>query len=622
MKIRTRITAVAVGMVVTVVAVLTVSTHRSQSAAESRYVAEVLSGKRLLWQQMAGRLEEKMAAYTKALTRDRVALNAIRKGETAKAAEQAATTHNTLSVDGTLERLQILDTNGAYIAAYPNGFSGRTDKSLVHKVIAEPKTAYGINRDDDGSLQAVVAFPLFARGKFRAVAVYSHGMQALLDGFQAAEGADVFVFSLNNELEHAGTDNQLISTALPQYSQSGGGLEVIEEDSRYRVVVAVPIVDEKGEEIAKLVTSQDQTETYRVQAIAAYTSAGLVLILMLGATFGLFWYFRRVFKPIDNVVQCMTEISGGHLNCQLPEITRDDETGRLNRGLTEMVGQLRSLIGDISGVTERMVASTGGLSEIAEQSRLRISRQREETDHVATAVNEMAATVQEVARSASNAAQAANHASLRTRDGSGIVEETITSISGLADDVEKAAQVIKELRSESENIGSVLDVIKGIAEQTNLLALNAAIEAARAGEQGRGFAVVADEVRTLASRTQQSTQDIQHMIESLQQGAEEAVSVMAHSRESSKQTLERASSAHQALEEITHSVVEIDQMNTQIASAAEEQATVSEMISGSVIQIASLADDSMHVANQTANAAVELTDTSVQLGGLVKRFEI
>lgn len=622
MNIRTKITAVAVAVVFAVAAILITAGYRSQSAAEARYVTEVLSGKRQLWAQIAGRLQEQMASQAKALTRDSVALKAIRKGDLAVVREQAATTHNMLAGDGTLERLQILDVEGKYIAAFPEQLSGVTAKTLVHKVISDSRVGFGINRDDDGSLQAIAAFPLYVRGKLRAVAVYSQGLQGLLDSFQASDGSDVFVLGQDARQVHAGTDNQIAGTSIPESLEVAGGMEVVKQDSAYRVYVAVPITDEQGNTVATLVTSQDQTATYSVQAASTYTSIVLVVLVLVCSVLGLFWYFRKVFQPIDHAIRCMTEIAGGHLDCTLPAITRDDETGRLNAGLNDMVEQLRSLIGEISGVTDSLVTSTGHLSEIADQSNDRIATQREETDQVATAVNEMAATVHEVAVSASNAASAASHASERTRDGQTIVENTISSIEGLVNDVEQARQVISKLRSESEDIGSVLDVIRGIAEQTNLLALNAAIEAARAGEQGRGFAVVADEVRTLASRTQQSTQDIQHMIETLQQGAENAVSVMKHSHESSEKTREHASSAHRALEEITESVTKIDEMNTQIASAAEEQSTVSEMISRSVAEIAGLAEGSLHATEQTAHAATELSNTGSRLGALVKRFEL
>lgn len=622
MNIRTKITAVAVSVVLAVAAILIVAAYQSQSAADTRYVEEVLSGKNLLWEQIAARHMEKMAAYSKALTRDRETLKAIRKGDAAVVREQAATTHNMLSGDNTLERLQIFDSNGSYLASFPPGNSGKTGKTVVHKAIADSKVQFAINRDDDGKLQGVVAFPLYARGKLRGVGVYGQGMQALMNDFQGKDGSDVFIFDLNGKPEHSAETNQIDSTPIPAQTQTAGGMEVIKDESVYRVTVAIPITDERGRAIATLVTSRDQTETYSVQATTTYTSIALVALLLMGSAVGLFWYFRKVFQPIDQVVQCMTDIADGKLNCALPDQVRNDETGRLNGGLNSMVAQLRTLVGDITGVTNQLVYSTGHLSEIADQSSSRIARQKEETDQVATAVNQMAATVQEVARSAAAAAQAASTASGRTREGQDIVQETITSMQSLANDVEQAGQVISRLRSESENIGSVLDVIRGIAEQTNLLALNAAIEAARAGEQGRGFAVVADEVRTLASRTQQSTQDIQQMIQSLQQGAEEAVSVMEHSRQSSGSTLQSASSAHQALEEITESVSQIDAMNTQIAGAAEEQTTVAEMISGSVVQIASLAEESMAAAEQTATAAAAISATGGQLGGLVERFEI
>jgi methyl-accepting chemotaxis protein len=237
-------------------------------------------------------------------------------------------------------------------------------------------------------------------------------------------------------------------------------------------------------------------------------------------------------------------------------------------------------------------------------------------------MNEMSATVQEVARNAVEAAEAAKEADNTFHQGKQVIDRVIEAIGELANEVEKAANVIQQLEAESMNIGSVLDVIKSIAEQTNLLALNAAIEAARAGEQGRGFAVVADEVRTLAGRTQQSTQEIEEMISKLQSGANNAVKVMETGKDMTKVGVDQAAAAGEALLTINTAVERITGMNTQIASAAEEQSSVAEEINRSIVSINEVAEQSAAGAQQTAQASNDLARLADQLKALVGRFKV
>ncbi|NHZ69797.1 MAG: methyl-accepting chemotaxis protein, partial [Thermotogales bacterium] len=251
-----------------------------------------------------------------------------------------------------------------------------------------------------------------------------------------------------------------------------------------------------------------------------------------------------------------------------------------------------------------------------------VQRQKSEIDQVATAMTEMAATVQEVARNAATAAGAARDANEEAGSGKRVVKETIQAINSLAGEVQSASDVINQLAADSEAIGGVLDVIRGIAEQTNLLALNAAIEAARAGEQGRGFAVVADEVRTLAQRTQTSTQEIQSMIEKVQSGARNAVNVMESGREQAAGSVSKAGEAGTSLETINSAVSAINDMNMQIASAAEEQSAVAEEINRNIVNIGIVADETADGSNKIANANEDLVRLGGQLQSIVSMFKV
>jgi methyl-accepting chemotaxis protein len=282
----------------------------------------------------------------------------------------------------------------------------------------------------------------------------------------------------------------------------------------------------------------------------------------------------------------------------------------------------KEMIENIIANAAPLASAAEELSAITEQSNNGVMRQQGEIEQVATAMNQMSATVTEVSRNANSAATAAQEADERSNEGCDVVNTTVQTINNLASEVERTSEVIENLKEDSVSIGTVLDVIRDIAEQTNLLALNAAIEAARAGEQGRGFAVVADEVRTLASRTQQSTREINDMIERLQNGANQAVSVMEMGRTKAEESVVQAAKAGEALSAITGVVDNIKNMNIQIASAAEEQSATAEEINRNIVNISEVAQETAGGSQQTASASDELARLASDLQSQVSKFKV
>lgn len=326
-------------------------------------------------------------------------------------------------------------------------------------------------------------------------------------------------------------------------------------------------------------------------------------------------------KRAELIVQGLHAISQGDLTHKV-NITGKDEFAWMCWEYSQGRKGFMSLVKDILGSAGQLAAAAEELSAITEQSNNGVMRQQGEIEQVATAMNEMSATVSEVSKNAGSAATAAQEADDRAKDGWTVVNTTVETINNLASEVERTSEVIENLKGDSLSIGTVLDVIRDIAEQTNLLALNAAIEAARAGEQGRGFAVVADEVRTLASRTQQSTQEINDMIERLQNGANQAVNVMEMGRSKAVESVEQAAKAGEALQSITGVVDNIMSMNMQIASAAEEQSSTAEEINRNIVNISEVAQETAGGSQQTASASDELARLASDLQSQVAKFKV
>ncbi|WJN58352.1 methyl-accepting chemotaxis protein [Pseudomonas sp. SO81] len=353
---------------------------------------------------------------------------------------------------------------------------------------------------------------------------------------------------------------------------------------------------------------------------------GMALVGLLIAALGLLviWFVGYgIARPLKDMAAMLDDIAkgDGDLTVRL-QVDRADELGQIASGFNTFLNKLQNMIRDVVTSVQKVSDSSEHTADIAIRTNQGVQRQMAEIDQVATAVHEMTATAQDVARNATQAAEAASHADRSANDGKRIVEGTAKAISALAGEIGRAVSVVQTLAKDSENINAILVAIRGIAEQTNLLALNAAIEAARAGEQGRGFAVVADEVRNLAQKTQQATEEIQSMIQQLQHGTREVVTVMEQSQARTDDSVQQAQIAASALENITQAVSVINDMNTQIASAAEEQSAVAEDINRNVTNIGQVAAEVAGGADEASGASAELTKLAEQQRRLINQFRV
>lgn len=330
---------------------------------------------------------------------------------------------------------------------------------------------------------------------------------------------------------------------------------------------------------------------------------------------------RSIVKPLYESLKMAEEIASGDLTRQL-DVQGTDETARLMSALNLMSKNLHLTVGNISGASLQLSAAAVEMTSITETAERLLQQQHSEIEQAATAVNEMTSAVEEVARNATSTSQAAQDSSESAKLGNTRVTETLSAMQVLTSLVESSATEVVSLAGRADDISQVLSVIRGIAEQTNLLALNAAIEAARAGEQGRGFAVVADEVRALAHRTHASTLEIEQMISAIQAGSATTVASIRRSTEEVYNTRKTAEGAGHSLRQITESVLEINERNLQIAVASEEQAHVARDVDRSLISIRNLAIQSSEGANQTLMASNELSRLAVNLNNMVLQFKI
>ncbi|ANF86609.1 methyl-accepting chemotaxis protein [Pseudomonas antarctica] len=461
--------------------------------------------------------------------------------------------------------------------------------------LEEAKTRIGVLMDK--VKQAQSAYSVMPAGTEEA-ALYKT-FAATLENYFAAQ-AEMLSLSQQNKVEEMRT---LINTRIKD------GTDLMGEQLNKLIAINSADADQAGRN-AEASYQQGVTGIIIVSVVAALLTVLLAWLLT-----------RSIVTPLRKAMEVAQTIAGGNLT-KVIEDDGKDEPARLLSTLSAMQTNLRQTIQHIAGSATQLASAAEELSAVTEEASKGLQQQNNEIDQAATAVNEMTAAVEEVARNAVSTSEASSQSNQAAREGRDRVVETVGAIQTMTQDVQNTSVMIEGLATQGRDIGKVLDVIRAIAEQTNLLALNAAIEAARAGEAGRGFAVVADEVRALAHRTAQSTQEIEKMVAGIQSGTGEAVQSMQQSNQRTQATLEMARAAGVALEQITQSISLINERNLVIASASEEQAQVSREVDRNLVNIRDLATQSAAGANQTSAASHELSRLAVDLNGMVARFVI
>ncbi|MCG7949396.1 MAG: methyl-accepting chemotaxis protein [Candidatus Thiodiazotropha taylori] len=582
----------------------------------SDYQMAYLAGLDDLWRAIGENERSTMAANFTSLTRNRKLSASLYRFSEEGVNDAVGPTATRLQAMGIADNVMIIAKDGRIGFTALDGVSQSPE--VAKQAIATGKSVDGFELTADGRLVNLVAFPIYDRSDLVGVGVYEKGLDAVAEKIKAANGREI-IFKTDSGKVAATTTDIYPDMVSPQGEQQS--YQEIGWQESIQGVGSLPLLSTDGKLVGRMFSMEDITENAKSQQnliLISYTIAVVMLgLLMLGVML----YMKMALKPLDMGVQHMERIASGDLSQEIT-CNRNDEFKRLLGAMQKMNHDLSGLVGKVANTSESLVMTIDEVNNSSEKTNLAVTHQKQELDQLATSLSEMTASATHVSENIDHLASSATDSMTATEEGNRIVKKSVQSIGTLTEEIRKGSDVIQTLVDESQQIGVVLEVIKSIAEQTNLLALNAAIEAARAGEQGRGFAVVADEVRTLAGRTQDSTKEIEQIISALQAGVNEAVEVMAVSVSHAEESSQQATTIGETLDSVQQKIELINQLGSQVSAAANQQRATTEEMNQNIQRISKSADETSDQSNNTSSVVRDLKGLSNVLTEEMDRFKV
>ena len=622
MNLKNRIVITVIIMAIVIMTAGFISEYLKMDKSEGRYNELAINGDQQLWDLIVLNQIISMEPNVKTITRDRKLKKVVAAKDIKLIQESAVTTFNSLEGQDVISNMQLIDANGKILFNALDKSAISSTNQLSKFAIKQKKNSSSVSLNSKGGLQTELVFPITQRGKIIGAGSFSLNIIKAINALKKRLNAQVYISDQSGHLESY-SDIEL-ETELKQYSLAGEQAEhvLLKKSGKVFSTTILPMTSINNELLGSLIIIVDNTESYNAQQTINISAILILLIISSIVIVFIYWYLGQALRPLSSISKSLTAVSQGDLTVAIEQSNRADEIAEIQTAIANTISNLHDLVSEITPLVYEVNNSSETLAQTMQSNQNNIDQQKNNIEQVSNAAIGVQTAVSNISQHSDQMAQHSKETNRELGKGGEIIHQTIKSIKKIAEQVNNSETVIDNLSQETESIGSILDVIKGIAEQTNLLALNAAIEAARAGEQGRGFAVVADEVRSLAGKTQESTQEIENMIEMLRSGVSSAVVEMKNSSKEVQSCVELANQTEASLGVITPKVAEIETSNIEINHSISEQKEAIEGINQNISTISNLSENNVDKNQEALNISKNLKQLSDKLDKMIIQFKI